>query len=133
MWEVDAQSIRDLLGTPGVGPAAGSTAAVPTTDPAHLGSEHELAISSDDRAGETILPRIREAARSQRAWRPSGDWLGAPHATGPSRPGTPGDTCEWRRCDAAPARSSMVLDRYGERSHVARASVHAGSQSLLVQ
>src|SRR5712691_8248275 len=55
MWEVDAQSIRDLLGTPRVGPAAVSTTAVPTTDPAHLGSQHELAIGSGDRAGETVL------------------------------------------------------------------------------
>src|SRR5712692_3026569 len=55
MWEVDAQSIRDLLGTPGVGPAAVSAAAVPTPDPAHLGSRHELAIKSGDRAGEAVL------------------------------------------------------------------------------
>src|SRR3972149_4306207 len=55
MRVLDTQPVRDLLRAPGLGPAPVLAATVPTTDPAHLGSGHELTVGSGYRTGEAVL------------------------------------------------------------------------------
>src|SRR5207244_10200922 len=53
--ELDPEPVRDLLGTPRSRPAAVLTASMSTTDPAHIGPRHQLAVGPGDRTGEAIL------------------------------------------------------------------------------
>jgi hypothetical protein len=73
IWEIDLETVRDLLGTPRRGPTPVLAPAVPTTDPAYIRSCQTRAIHFGDGACETILHVL-----PQRSVDGELRWLGSP-------------------------------------------------------
>ena len=131
--KIDPEPVRDLLGAPRCCPPSILSWPVTATDPAHLGSWHELAIRAGDNATETILnvlaklvvlSELRHLLDGRRA---------DPNATARSWPDTQGLRYGLRRCGAAHVRSSTVIGPTGGRSHAPHSYGRGEQRSLLAQ
>ena len=133
MGEIDPEPVRDLLGAPRACPASILSWPVTATDPAHLGSWHELAIGAGDNATKAILNIPAKLVVLSELRDLLDGWRVDPNATARSWPGTQGLRYGLRRCGAVHVRSSTVIGPAGGRSHAPHSYGRGEQRSLLAQ